>query len=183
MAPGELHKIQERTKELSKLKTTQDLKKMRDAPPTTEQHSEAEIPQSEGDRLVAAVEDLQLVESLDKTPGQYHDGKGAALVYQTMQQLGVEPAAMADFARDISSRYTTLRAEAQRLYPDKSETAQMFWAQNQLVEGMHNSKLWEQLAPNIEAQGDEMGGKGTTMSREKVITGFLTFAQRLYPQT
>ena len=178
VSPGRLHTIEGRLRELSKLNTPLELKDMRDHPgdipdrepvsPPRPPERSAESSPSDSNRMLAEAQRLGIATALQETPRQFNDRKGAALVIKTMRDLGVNDEAIATFARNIAEKNAILRGAAAKIHGDKPLDSQELWAENQLWESLRSDPVWEALVPQIKAQGDDLAGRGATLSQEKV---------------
>lgn len=116
--------------------------------------------------------------ALDRDPGTYFDRKGAAIAIEVMKDLGMDETEMAAYANRLADQYNTLLASADTIHPDKSAQTKGMWAENQLWESMRNDPVWNRIDAKIDEQGENLAGRGGRISREKVMSGFVSFALR-----
>lgn len=175
--PMELHRFEQEYRELAEL---------RNGP------LEAELPQPEvtqelddpknADKEAAfneAYENSGLEGALDRDPGMYGDRKGAALAVEVMKDLGMSAAEMADYAKYITEKYNHFTELAKTIHPDKSAQTQGRWAENQLWQMLDKDPVWQRLEQKIDEYGDTLAGKGSRISKNKVMSSYLLFAQTI----
>lgn len=171
----ELHQFEQDYRELAALRDEQRGEPAPERPPVVED----ETSKTKASVFESVYRNTGLEGALDKDPGLYKDQKGAAMAVEIMKELGMTPAEMADHAESVAKKYEHFVELAKTIFPDKSEQAQGRYAENQLWEALSRDPVWGDLDGKIAKYGDTLAGRGSRLSKAKIMSSYLMFARRV----